>query len=240
MNETTTRIQKDYWTKNQDTILTKLASKPWRSKIVLLEAIATKIPKVSATAALRHAMKHQKLKFNYGMSVEARAEINDLLRQNIDSGIIRDQIHRNHGFLRSTTYYSKLRFIANRGPYVVVYDPGTKKSYFEHREVMADALVETEGITKKAARKKLINKDVTHSTSFSVTNNELENIFTTTGKTRGKIRDINAVTLALGLEFGSLLSLIAPEDLETKTAISIVTELFEEAGLTVDARKYFG
>lgn len=225
-------MNKEVWKDNQNETLKMLATQIWQNKKELLSEIAAKMPKISATAALYHALKHENLKFtiiNGRLCKEAQIEAKKkLIEDGLDSYTVSQHIHRVYKVFKTSKFFNRLRFTSKRGEYAVLKD-SNNKFYLEHRAVAAKAM----------GQKAIKNKLVTHPNTIKVNNNLLGELFVTEPRILYKIQRINFVGEVLGLPFGTLQEFINEELLQTKTADTILQEMFKASGLNLTAKKLF-
>lgn len=230
-------MTKDSWTAEQDEILAGLANKTWANRKALLEEISTNIPNIDPVKALYHAVQHNKVKYDFvprTLTGEALTDAQDLLREGYDSTAVQKEISLKHGILLSTNYYNSLRFKTRRGEYVLVKHPTKSGQFvFEHRLKVEQNLKATQPkATATKVTAQMRDKWVTHPSTLKVDENEYKNLYMCTPAEANKIAQINFVASVLGLDFGQLMEHVDATDLATKTPKRILSELFEDAGLS--------
>jgi len=161
------KMNRHTWTSEQNEILKGFAKQVWQTKKELLSEIVEKMPEVTATSALYHALKHEKIVFtvlNGQLHEDIRLDAAKKLMEDCwDANTVAQYIHRVHHVLKKPRFYNGLRFRLTRGEYVILKDQNGK-FYLEHRAIAAQAV----------GAEKIINKIVAHPTTIKVDNNLLE------------------------------------------------------------------
>ncbi len=219
-----TKLQKADWTEDQNSVLKLLALRTWVDRKELIENLAKEIPEVTPTQALYHAVTHEKLKFSY-IRDQAVASGKELLKQGLDSQTVAKHIELKYGFVKTLAYWTRIRFCLRRGHYNIVSTP--QGHVFQHRYVAS----KNQNIEKK---------QVMHPHTVKVNANDIQNLFVGDTVDRNKLKDINFVARILGLDYGTISRKINMNDFKTKTSETILTKLFEDSGLSLEAKNLFG
>ncbi len=239
------RMTAKNWTTEQNMALHGIANngKQYANRQELLDELEANIPSISPSKALYHAMVHEGIKFNIAatrLTDDALDVAETMLADGYDSTSTRKQIDLQFGIKLSEAYYNRLRYTNRRGTYNVVIDPDDPTRFtMEQRVITRKQLSNTDNITRLQAKDRMKDLVVTRPKAIRVDTTATADMYLTDRRILSKIKDINATTTALGLDFGTIIGQVSNDDLSKYTAQKILRDIFASNGLDVQAMSVF-